>query len=38
MRLLHVETLTFEVFYWDIPKYAIASHRWRGGAEAMLTD
>jgi hypothetical protein len=38
MRLLHVETLTFEVFYSDIPKYAIASHRWRGDAETMLRD
>jgi hypothetical protein len=38
MRLLHVETLLFEVFYSDIPKYAIASHRWRGGAETMLRE
>jgi hypothetical protein len=39
MRLLHVETLTFQVFYPpNVPKYAIASHRWRADAEAMLAD
>jgi hypothetical protein len=39
MRLLHVEKLTFQVFYPpNIPKYAIASHRWRAELEAMLAD
>lgn len=39
MRLLHTTTLTFKEFYPPvIPKYAIASHRWRGGDEALLSD
>lgn len=37
MRLLNVTTLTFAEFHSpDIPKYAIASHRWSAGTEATL--
>jgi hypothetical protein len=28
MRLTNTETLLFEDFYSDIPRYAILSHRW----------
>jgi hypothetical protein len=37
MRLLNVDDLTFQEFHDpDIPKYAIASHRWIAGTEATL--
>lgn len=39
MRLLDVKTRTFTEFYSpNIPKYAIASHRWVAGAEIMLNN
>ncbi|KAF2718075.1 HET-domain-containing protein [Polychaeton citri CBS 116435] len=39
MRLLEVNTLTFTEFYPpNIPKYAIASHRWVAGTEVMLSS
>ena len=39
MRLLNVFTLQFKVIIGkDIPKYVVASHRWRIEEEATLTD
>jgi hypothetical protein len=39
MRLLDVHTLTFTIFPEDSrPDYAIASHRWLDGTEAMFED
>ena len=38
MRLLNVVTLKFRKFHRDVPKYAVASHRWREEEEAMIGD
>lgn len=39
MRLLNVHNLRFREFHSDdVPKYAVASHRWAHGAEAALKD
>lgn len=39
MRLLSVHTLEFREYHGDdVPKYAIASHRWYAGSEATLKD
>jgi hypothetical protein len=39
MRLLNVDTFSFtEYFGTTPPPYAIASHRWTAGAEAMWED
>ncbi|PPJ51655.1 hypothetical protein CBER1_08787 [Cercospora berteroae] len=38
MRLLNVQTRTFEQFYADAPAYAIASHRWAAAAETSYQD
>ncbi|KAI0876492.1 HET-domain-containing protein [Hypoxylon argillaceum] len=37
MRLLHCESLTFEEFVHDVPRYAILSHTW-GDEEVSLDD
>ena len=38
MRLLNVRTLKFSEYFYDIPKYIIASHRWKAGTEATIKD
>lgn len=41
MRLLNVHSLTFYDYHFEpdqIPKYAIASHRWGRGAETSLEE
>jgi ankyrin repeat protein len=41
MRLLNVDTLEFEEYLCDvreIPKYAVASHRWKAGTEVGMKD
>ena len=38
MRLINVHTLEFSEYSEDVPKYAIASHRWKAGAEATIKD
>ena len=38
MRLLNVYTLEFGEYSEDVPKYAIASHRWKAGIEATIKD
>jgi hypothetical protein len=38
MRLLNVHTLEFREYSYDLPKYAIASHRWKAGTEATIKD
>lgn len=38
MRLLNVRTLKFSEYSEDVPKYAIASHRWKAGTEATIKD
>ena len=38
MRLLNVYTLEFSEYSGDVPKYAIASHRWKTGTEATIKE
>ena len=38
MRLLNVHTFEFSDYSDDLPKYAIASHRWKAGTEATIKD
>lgn len=38
MRLLNVYTLEFSEYSADVPKYAIASHRWKAGTEATIKE
>lgn len=38
MRLINVHTLEFSEYSSNVPKYAIASHRWKAGTEAMIKD
>ena len=38
MRLLNVHTLEFSEYSEDVPKYAVASHRWKTGTEATIKD
>jgi ankyrin repeat domain-containing protein 50 len=38
MRLLNVHTLEFSDYSEDVPKYAVASHRWKARTEATIKD
>lgn len=38
MRLLNVHTLDFREYHGNVPKYAIASHRWSADSEATFKD
>ena len=38
MRLLNVSTLEFCEYPCDVPKYVVASHRWKAGTEATIKD
>ena len=39
MRLLHTTDLVFREFFdYELPKYAILSHRWSAGSEATIKD